>query len=80
MKFVPRVNVVYHGEFHRTDEAFEIDAADAEEMGFLGCIENNAECGMRNAELSTQEDTQEDTQDEPETVKHKTTGRKKASK
>ena len=76
MKFVPRVNVVYHGEFHRTDEAFEIDAADAEEMGFLGCIENNAECGMRNAELSTQEDTQE----EPETVKPKTTSRKKASK
>ena len=76
MKFVPRVNVVYHGEFHRTDEAFEIDAADAEEMGFLGCIENNSECGIRNAELSTQEDTQ----DEPGTVKPKTASRKKASK
>ena len=80
MKFVPRVNVVYHGEFHRTDEAFEIDAADAEEMGFLGCVENRAESGERSAESITQEDTQENTQDEPETVKPKTTSRKKASK
>ena len=36
MKFIPRVNVVYHGEYHRSEIPFEIDETDADELKLYG--------------------------------------------
>lgn len=38
MKFIPSYNVIYKGVFHESDEMFEIDAKDAEEMSAHGEI------------------------------------------
>lgn len=40
MKFTPVYGVMYHGELHRAGQPFEIDPADAEEMGVHGVLEH----------------------------------------
>ena len=52
MKYVPRVNVVYHGEYHRSEVPFEIDEADADELKLYGEV------------IKPQVDKQVDTEDE----------------
>ncbi len=42
MRFTPVYNVMYHGEVHRAGQPFEIDPADAEEMGVHGVLEHVA--------------------------------------
>lgn len=61
MIFIPRVNVVYHGEYHRSEIPFEIDETDADELKLYGEVikpEQKAEDG-------TQVETQVETEDEP---------------
>lgn len=41
MKFTPAYGVIYHGEFHRAGQSFEIDPADAEEMNEHGNLEQH---------------------------------------
>lgn len=57
MIFIPRVNVVYHGEYHRSEIPFEIDESDADELELYGEVIK--------PEKKAQVDTQVDTQDEP---------------
>lgn len=55
MKYVPRVNVVYHGEYHRSEIPFEIDETDADEMKLYGEV---IKPEKKKAEVDTQVDTE----------------------
>lgn len=56
MKYIPRVNVVYHGEYHRSEIPFEIDESDADELKLYGEVIKPE----KKAEVDTQVETEEE--------------------
>ena len=56
MKYIPRVNVVYHGDYHRSQIPFEIDENDADELKLYGEVIKPE----KKAEVDTQVEAQDD--------------------